>query len=264
MRPIIVAVLAFSTLSAQTVFEVASVKPSGPQSIRGSKGGPGTSDPGQFSFSSATLQDILYTAYALEDVQQIAGPSWLGEEKYDFICKIPPGTTKQQFRLMLQNLLAERFKMTLHHQTKDFPVYELVTSKNGPKLKASTEDSLAQPTAVKDGFPSLPAGRPSWSVNYDEHMHAHLIGREEPVAALVMALRNPAGRVIVDKTGLTGKYEFTLEFNLRPPGPGALDDDPFPSIFDAVQQQLGLKLEDKKAPFDVLVIDHAEKVPTEN
>jgi uncharacterized protein (TIGR03435 family) len=264
MRPALLVVLAIGALSAQTVFEVASVKPSGPQSVRGSHGGPGTSDPGQFSFSSATLQDILYRAYGLEDVQQISGPSWLGEEKYDFICKIPPGTTKQQFQLMLQNLLAERFKLTLHHQTKDFPVYELVAGKNGPKLKDSTGSDLARPTAEKDGFPSLPAGRPSWSMRYDEHMHAHLIAREEPVSALAMALKSAAGRVVVDRTGLTGKYEFTLEFNLKPSGPDASDDDPFPSVFDAVQQQLGLKLEDKKAPFDVLVIDHAEKVPTEN
>jgi len=157
-----------------------------------SNGGPGTSDPGQFSFSSATLQDILYTAYGLEDVQQISGRSWLGEEKYDFICKIPPGTTEQQFQLMLQNLLAERFKMTLHHQTKDFPVYELVTDKNGAKLKESTEDSLAKPTAAKDGFPSLPAGRPSWSMRYDEQMHEYLRRR---AAAARVEVRGQAGPI---------------------------------------------------------------------
>jgi uncharacterized protein (TIGR03435 family) len=263
MRSSIIAVLALGTLSAQTVFEVASVKPSGPQSVRGSKGGPGTSDPGLFSFSSATLQDILFRAYGLEDVQQIVGPKWLDEETYDFICKIPPGTTKEQFQMMLQNLLAERFKLALHHQTKDLPVYELVTGKNGPKLKESTEASLAKPTAEKDGFPQLPAGRSSWSVRYDAQMHAHLIARDEPVSALVTALRNSAGRVIFDKTGLTGKYDITLEFNLRPLAPGA-EDDPLPGLLEAVQQQLGLKLEDKKAPFDVLVIDHAEKVPIEN
>jgi uncharacterized protein (TIGR03435 family) len=181
-----------------------------------SNGGPGTSDPGQFSFSSATLQDILYRAYGLEDVQQISGPNWLGEEKYDFICKILPGATKLQFQLMLQNLLAERFKLILHHQTKDFPVYELVTGKNGPKLEESTESGLAKPTAEKDGFPQLPAGRPSWSMRFDEHMHAHLIAREEPVSALATALRSAAGRVIIDKTGLTGKYSlhWSLTFGL--------------------------------------------------
>ncbi len=258
MRPTIVAVLAFSTLSAQTVFEVASVKPSGPNSIRGSNGGPGTSDPGLFSFSSATLQDILFRAYGLADVQQIVGPKWLDQETYDFICKIPPGATKEHFQMMLQNLLAERFKLALRHQTKDFPVYELVTSKNGPKLKESTEASLAEPPCGKGAF-----GVRAGEYRFNPQVHAQLIARVEPVSALATALRNSAGRVIIDKTGLTGKYDLTLEFSQRPLEPGA-EDDPFPGLLDAIQQQLGLTLEDKKAPFDVLVIDHVEKIPTEN
>jgi uncharacterized protein (TIGR03435 family) len=264
MRPTIITVLAFSTLSAQTVFEVASVKPSGPNSVRRSnRGGPGTSDPELFTRSSATIQDILFQAYGLEDVQQIVGPKWLDEAMYDFICKIPPGATSEQFHLMLQNLLAERFKLALHHQTKDLPVYELVIGKNGPKLKESTGASLDNPPAVK-GFPglALPAGLPTLTVRYEQG-HAQLIARGEPVSALAAALQNPAGRVVVDKTGLTGKYDINFDFNVRPLAPGA-EDDPFPGLLDAIQQQLGLNLEDRKARFDVLVIDHAEKVPAEN
>ena len=90
---------------------------------------------------------------------------------------------------------------------------------------------------------------------------ARLAAHQEPLSALAGMLRQSAGRQILDKTGLPGKYDFTLEFSTRGL---TTDDDPLPSLFDALQQQLGLKLEDTKAPFDVVVVDHAEKVPTAN
>lgn len=89
-----------------------------------------------------------------------------------------------------------------------------------------------------------------------------MIGHEEPISRLADMLGNPTGRVVLDKTGLKGKYDFTLAYNWKELA--SADDDPSPNVFIAVQQQLGLKLVDKKAPFDVIVVDHAEKVPTEN
>jgi uncharacterized protein (TIGR03435 family) len=243
---------------AQT-FDVASVKPSGPKSVRMSDGGPGTHDPERFSYSKARLKDLLYYAWGLVSEQQISGPGWLETELYDIVAKIPPGTTKKQFQVMLQNLLAERFKMRVHHETKEFPVYELVVGKGGPKLTESVEGA---PPVNKDGFPPLPEGRPGIVVRQDVTGRARMIGHEEPISRLADMLGNPTDRVVLDKTGLTGKYDFTLAYNWKELA--SADDDPSPNVFIAVQQQLGLKLVDKKAPFDVIVVDHAEKVPTEN
>jgi uncharacterized protein (TIGR03435 family) len=234
-------------------FEVASVKPSAPHSVRMFDGGPGSHDPGRISWTRATLRDVLYYAYGLRDGEQISGPEWLSTEPYDIAAKIPPGATKAQFEIMLQGLLVERFKVALHHVTKDFPVYFLVVAKNGPKL----HEPNSEPD--REGFPHLPSGRPGMSVNFSG-ARAALTAREQPLSQLAGMLRSSAGRQILDKAGLTGKYDFTLEFSVRE----SVDADSLPSLFDALPLQLGLRLEDGKAPFDVLVIDHAEKVPTGN
>jgi uncharacterized protein (TIGR03435 family) len=230
--------------SPQPAFEAASVKPSTPQSVRmfdGMLAGGTVRNPGMISYSRATLDDLLVRAFDLADREQISGPAWLGTEPYDIYAKTPPGTTTDQLRAMMRGLLEERFKVTVHHATKDFPVYELVTAKNGAKLKDAVEGA---PPETKEGFPSLPAGRPGMSVNFTGG-RARLAAHREPLSALAGILRHSAGRQILDKTGLTGKYDFTLEFSTRGL---TIEDDPLPSLSDALQQQLGLKLEDKKAP----------------
>jgi uncharacterized protein (TIGR03435 family) len=246
--------------NTQPAFEVASVKPSTPQSVRmfdGMLAGGTVKDPGMIAYTRATLQDLLLRAYGLDDFEQISGPAWLGTEPFDIYAKIPPGTTTEQFRAMMRRLLEERFKLTIHHSTKEFPVYELVVGKNGPRLKESVEGA---PAEAKEGFPSLPARRPGMAVNFGSG-RARLAAHQEPLSALASMLRSSAGRQVLDKTGLTGKYDFTLEFSIQGL---TTDDDPVPSLFDALQQQLGLKLEDRKAPYDVVVVDYAERVPTEN
>jgi uncharacterized protein (TIGR03435 family) len=253
-RSIPILIVAFGAAfaqSPQSTFEVASVKPSTPQSVRmfdGMMNGGTVKDPGMIAYTRATLDDLLTRAYDLVDREQISGPAWLGTEPYDIFAKIPQGTTTEQFRAMMRTLLEERFKLSVHHLTKDFPVYELVIAKNGPKFKEPGEPS----TAAKPGMAMrLEDGR------------ARLTSHQEPLSMLAGMLRQPAGRQVIDKTGLTGKYDFMLEFSVRglTAAPG---DDPLPSLFEALPQQLGLRLEDKKAPFDVVVVDHAEKVPTEN
>jgi uncharacterized protein (TIGR03435 family) len=266
-----------AALESNLAFEVASVKPSGPQSVRGSDGGPGTHDPERFTFSRADLRDLIFNAYLTTRVddyqQQISGPGWIDTEEYDVAVKIPPRTTKQQFQQMLQNLLAERFKLVVHHDTRVFSVYELVAAKSGPKLKESvdTPDAVAPPDGApavdRDGFPVLPAG-PGMVNRFGPGPFSHWTARQQSIAALADALSSPnaAGRRVVDKTGLTGKYDFTLYYEMRFAGmPGAAaDNKPAPILLDAVEQQLGLRLVEGKAPFDVVVVDHAEKVPTEN
>src|ERR1035437_5587594 len=131
------------------------------------RGGPGTDDPGQFTAPRASLMSLLATAYGVA-FDQISGPDWT--EIYSVAAKIPPNTTKEQFNLMLQNLLAERFHLTLHHGTKDFTVYELVVAERGPKIDPSPPDvdgATAPPAGPfrdetdKNGFPVVPPGRTS-------------------------------------------------------------------------------------------------------
>lgn len=325
------AVLAACAAFAQTTpdqltFEVASVKPAAPPTdgrmMVGMRGGPGTPDPGQVTFSNVTQRLLLSTAYGVQDFQ-ISGPGWLDSERYEIVAKVPKGATKDQFKVMLQNLLAERFKLTLHHETKELPLYALVVAKNGPKLKeaaappaatdgADPKDAGAAASGPppppgpgsgpppgpppgdggpprlqmgKDGFPQLPPGAGRGGVvMMMMNGRARLTGNGQPISKLADVLARQLGRPVVDQTGLKANYDFTLDFDpeggmggrgrmmMPGPPPGGGGDGPGanppesenPGIFTALQEQLGLKLEQKKGPLDLLVVDHSEKVAAEN
>ena len=154
-RPVLTAgllIYAVGQLSAQPTapkFEVASVRRAAPPQVGTgvhdtARGGPGTADPSQVAYTNLRLKDLLLTAYGVKGYQ-IAGPEWLETERYDVIAKIPPGAPKEQFPLMLQDLLVERFKISLHHETKDLPLYELGVAKSGPKLKSWRDPPNEQP-----------------------------------------------------------------------------------------------------------------------
>ena len=322
---IALALLSASAVLAQAIpdkltFEVASVKPAAPptpgQFMVGVRGGPGTPDPGQATFSNVTQRLLLTKAYGVQDYQ-ISGPGWLDSERYDIVAKVPKGATKEQFMVMLQNLLAERFKLTLHHETKELPRYALVVAKNGPKLKEAAappanDAEVAKDRAGpadggpppgpgpgsgpppgeggpprmpmgKDGFPKLPPGVGRGGIMMMMmNGRARLMGNGQPISKLADALARQLGRPVTDKTGLAATYDFTLDFDpegstagrgmMPPPPPGGGGDAPganppeteVASLFTALQEQLGLKLEQKKGPLDLLVIDHSEKVPLEN
>jgi uncharacterized protein (TIGR03435 family) len=281
-------------------FEVATVKPAAPSpTMIGIQGGPGSRDPGRVNYTAMRLADLLGFAYRVKTFQ-ISGPSWLASERYDITATIPEGTTKEQFAVMLQNLLLDRFKIKLHHETKEFPLYELSVAKNGPRLKASVADPNVNPNDPppppgplpkgKDGLPQLPPGRKGLFMMLRPGGF-HLAAMVQSMPELAQALSDQLGSAVVDKTGLTGTYEFTLDFAPEPdffqrqgllapppPPPGgngpaagptqgptaAGDPAEAPNIFTALQDQLGLKLEKKRGPLDVIVIDQAEKTPTEN
>jgi uncharacterized protein (TIGR03435 family) len=258
------------------MFEVASVKPSGEHSIRDSGGGPGSSDPGQYHFNSSTLQDLIAIAYNVEYFQ-ISSKAPLDRQRFDLVAKLAEGATKQQFRLMMQSLLAERFHLKLHIQSKEFLAYELVVAEGGPKFKetvvenAPSPEGAARPRTTRDDcFPDVPPNRPVLQAN--NYMRAGFLqvclkSQQEPISVLARMLRSPDDLPMVDKTGLTGKYDFTLEYTkeLRNVSPGGEAQPPSaPSLFLALQQQLGLQLVEKKIPFDVLIIDSVDKLPTEN
>jgi uncharacterized protein (TIGR03435 family) len=304
---------AFGQAAAESpTFEVASVKPAEPSPMGQirvmMRGGPGSGDPGQITYSNVSLKNVLMNAYAVKGYQ-INGPKWLDSERFDIVAKIPKGATKEQFQLMLQNLLAERFKLALHHETKELPMYALVLGKGGSKMKESVEDDAAAPGAAPpppppgsdgagpvmnrlkvgaDGMPQLPAnmGKNNMMMMMTNG-RMRLVASHRPVSALAEMLGNQLGFPVVDATGLKANYDFNLDFApegmngpmgimpVPPPqhdgGPGGgggpmavAPDMAGPSIFTALQEQLGLKLEQRKGPADLLVIDRLEKVPTEN
>ncbi|HEY2845321.1 MAG TPA: TIGR03435 family protein, partial [Bryobacteraceae bacterium] len=212
------------------VFEVASVKPSGPPSpgpqINMLQGGPGTADPERIRGSRVTLQPLLREAYAV-DFDQIQAPDWLADERYDIVANVPPGTTKAQLKLMLQDLLAERFKLALHIVKKDFAVYELTIAKGGFKLNESTNTlEQSRPGGPRmpldaNGFPQIPSGTSGMASAVSNGL-THMTARGVPFSLLTGQLGAQLGTItgantyamgrIVDKTGLTGKYDFNLEY----------------------------------------------------
>lgn len=308
---------------AKLEFEVASIKHSAPPGngpIRiGGRGGPGSSDPGRVDYMFSSLRDLMVAAYDVKFYQITGGPDWLNSERFDIVAKVPEGTTKEQSRIMLQNLLADRFKLTLHRETKELPMYALIVTPKGPKLKKTTVvDPPPVDPATKeggrgdapppppppppgggrgriqmgpDGCPETPpfaAGR-GGSVMMMTPNGVCMISNGQTMAGLATQLSNQFDRPIIDQTGLTGKYDLKLRYDptslpggrggmfmMGPPpgaapggadggrGPAPEEREQAPSIFAAVQEQLGLKLEAKKGPVELLVIDHVDKTPTEN
>jgi uncharacterized protein (TIGR03435 family) len=256
------------------LFEVASVKVSEPQNKRDVGGGPGTNDPGQFHFNSATLIDLIGIAYHVKSFQVISNVA-LQHGEFDITAKVPAGTTRNQFEVMMQNLLAERFHLKVHKHSREFPAWEMTVAKSGLRLKESaiasqTTEQISRPSKVgDDGFPVLPANRPGNSIKFtivDGYMIGRLTAQQQPVSSLTRDFLGSQDPPIVDKTGLSGKYDFKLEFSRELSGPPRTDANvpPVPDLFTAVQQQLGLQLVPKKLPFDVVVVDSVDRVPTEN
>jgi uncharacterized protein (TIGR03435 family) len=239
---IVMAGMAAGQSAAPPAFEVATIK----QHVFAGAGGGrlGMSISGsRVMVSTLTLKNLISTAYNVKTYQISGEPSWAGDSATAFDVEAEAGgtPTMDQARLMLQALLADRFQLKLHRETKELPVYDLVVAKNGPKMKESAADAT----------PS--AGVSAGSTRRMTEIRASM-------ATVANQLVGFAGRPVIDKTGLTGSYDFTLEWS--PEGTPA-DAATGPSIFTAVQEQLGLKLESSKAPTEILVIDHAEK-PTQN
>jgi uncharacterized protein (TIGR03435 family) len=250
-------------------FEVASLKPSGPQSVRGSQGGPGTKDPTHYSFRSATFQDLIALAWEVQYFQ-ISSKSSIDKDRFDVVVNIPDGATRDQFRQMMQSLLLERFQLKSHIEMRNFPAYELLVAKSGLKLKESGAAPESRKSAAsEDRFPPLPPG-PGFTANYSSSGIYPLVrmrAQQQPISALTRMLRTPGQEPVVDNTGLTGKYDFTLEYTMDPPGGRATTDgDPpvAPAIFTALQEQLGLQLIAKKLPFNVVVVESFDRTPIGN
>jgi uncharacterized protein (TIGR03435 family) len=267
---------------ANTKFEVASVRvsTSNPGPGMAFRGGPGTSDPERFSAPDVPLKLLVRRAFAREEYQ-ISCPDWLDSIRVEIVAKVPPGATKEQLNAMLQTLLVERFNLTFHHETKEMSVYELSVGSSGSKLKDAdhTPPPEREPgsrgTIVatdKDGFLDLPrTGQPMMFGNIKDGIQRWTASMQD-IASLTSLFGVELQRPVVDKTELKGEYDFKLAYSReglvprRSPAGSATDDTPTggPTLLKAVQDQLGLKLESAKDPIDILVIDHIDKIPTDN
>jgi uncharacterized protein (TIGR03435 family) len=238
-------------------FEVVSVRTAAPRNIYigEMKGGPGTADPGRFTWEYAPLRTILMKAYGLQTFQLI-GPG-LEDGRFDIAANVPEGTTPDGLNVMLQNLLIDRFGLKFHHESREMAVYELKVARNGPKLKTPPDT---------DGFPHTPPGTNAANANYRNGVIRLAFGRSR-ITELAGQLGIEVERMVIDNTALTGVYDLHLEYSrdgLRPLGPPPAVQDPAPNLFTAVQEQLGLKLEPAKEPVDVLVVDNINKVAAAN
>jgi uncharacterized protein (TIGR03435 family) len=297
------------TVDKSLTFDASSVKPAAPLvpdgrgriMLMGPSGGPGTRDPGRIRYPFMSLRQLLVNAYDVK-LFQLVGPMWLDSERFDITATMPPETTKEQFRVMLQNLMIERFKLAVHRETKEMQEFALSLAKGGPKMQESApeepkQDQSEMPTTAPDrpkigpdGFPELPPGVAGRGGLFNIMMpgRARIFGRRATMQELVARLTNELSKPVANETGLTKKYDFTLTFSREglpsigmampapppPPPPGGEAGNPDnvfrpegeapPDLFHAVQSQLGLRLESKKGPVELIVIDHIEKTPTEN
>jgi uncharacterized protein (TIGR03435 family) len=252
-------------------FEVASIKPSGTADRRFMiQIQPG----GGLRTSGSTLQMLITMAYDVREFQISGGPGWINTDRYDIVAKAersggaenPPGeprtmtdeqrkTVGDQMRERLRALLAERFQLRIHRESKEQSVYALVVAKGGPKLQESqTKEGTATHGMLRMG-------------------RGEFAGQGVQLEGLTMILSRELGRTVVDRTGLKGNFDFKLTWtpdpgqSAGPPGggpPPGVDAPPppdpnGPSVFTALQEQLGLRLESQKGPVEMLVIDHVEK-----
>jgi len=248
-------ILSAAVLFAQGGFDVVSIKPSDPLSMGMHVG---ISPSGTFEAKGVTLLDLISQAYDVRVFQIVGASGWMGTDKYEIITKdeakgpseadLKEMNDKQREQVRdrllgkLRVMLADRYQLKFHRETKEMPVYGLTIAKGGVRLEATAEgdnkESSMNGSRTGEGKSSL-------------------TGKNLPVANLVRFLSNQTGRPVIDQTGLTGKYNFKMIYA------SDINDMTGPSVFTALQEQLGLKLDSQKAPAEVLLIDSVRK-PSEN
>jgi uncharacterized protein (TIGR03435 family) len=189
--------------------------------------------------------------FGFERIRVVGGPDWLGSDDYEIQAKIEdslyaamqkmtPAQQREQVNLMNQSLLADRFKLKVHFETREMPEFALVIAKGGPKLTPAKDDESSRLSVRQNEMTAK-------AITLDQWIHSPFLG----------------GRTVVDQTGLKGTYDFTLSWSEQSGAAGQENGTEAPSLFTAVQEQLGLKLVPTKGPVEVIVIDHIEK-PSEN
>jgi len=269
---------------ARTEFEVASIKPSSPDEFN--QAGAGVHiDGSQVSYKFLSLDEYIVVAYRVKRYQ-ISGPEWMASARFDITAKLPAGGSAKDVAVMLQALLEDRFQIKMHRESKEFPVYGLVLDKGGLKMQESAPD----PPKDQNNRPGFNAGsstRPG-GVTVDlgngaffTFANNKIEGRKMTAANLGPALSAFMDRPVVDMTDLKGKYDFVLELSPEdftamgirsaiaagvplPPQAIQIAEAASGDSLTSALEKLGLKLESRKAPMEVLVIDQAEKTPSDN
>jgi uncharacterized protein (TIGR03435 family) len=260
---LLLAGVAWGQSAAEFSFEVASVKQAMPQQARDRRRTTTGSD--RIEFHNVTLWYCISYAYGMRSYQMF-GPDWLREARYEIVAKGPAGARRENLPKMMQTLLRERFKLQAHQETREIPVLALIPGKNGPTLKEAAPESGDGQGGARVAMSASESGGDRLQIDGGG------------ISTLANTLTGLLGSPVVDKTGLTGRYDLVLEFSrfetagpkatggfnepppLPPPPAGA---EPGVSIYTSIQQ-LGLRLAPQKLPMTALVVDGADKVPIEN
>ena len=264
----------------RVTFEVASIKPSGDGKRHESH-----SSPNRIDWSNYSLADLIKRAYGLP-AYQISVPAWMEDHGYDIRAKVPPPNTPERLNLMLQNLLADRFRLKFHYETHQLRSLHLVVAEGGPKFKESTAQRDT-PEAVNSGATVDANGYPVFATPLRHTRTGFMPGTGKARGAFrsesmhdfaAIFLTNETEIPVIDATGLQGKYDMDLtwitkrKLQISPQAvadrpdllPYTMDPEGEPSIFTALKRELGLELKLGKAPFQVLVVDQADRVPIGN
>jgi uncharacterized protein (TIGR03435 family) len=232
--PTVFLIAAFAVAASAQEFEVVSIKPN--KSLDFSSGV--HTDQGRMNATNVSLRSLIVMAHDIRDYQ-LEGPDWLGSERFDVAAKFPEALPKDReaynavFHAMVRKMLADRFKLAIHRDSKAFRLQELVIEKDGIKFREA----------------------PDRDSHHSDGRNTHYTGSSVTMAAFAAFLSQKGDYPLLDKTGLKGFYDLKLDWGAEPDGP---------TLADAMREQLGLKLETRRAPLEIIVVDHVEKVPTEN
>ena len=230
-------VCAASVLTAQTpTFEAASIKPL-PPAADGGVHIHMSDDDKMVNYSSVVLKEVIAYAYGVRP-DQVSGPAWLESDMYSIVAKVPSGASGNQIPAMLQTLLSERFSLVFHRESKEVPVFALLQAKGGSKLKVADQTTGCHGTGDSKG---------------------RKLVCQTSLAHFADWLSRQTGRPVIDKTQLEGAFAIDMDWL-----PDAPDDAPNTALFEALNRQLGLRLEGQHAPREFIVVDSANKVPVEN
>jgi len=234
-------------------YEVATIK----LSTAASGNGGVKEDKAQARFTSIPLKRLIQFAYQVYPFQ-VSGPGWLDDIHFDISAKYPPNTKDEDRPLMLRTLLEDRLKLAAHRESKEMPGYALVVAKGGFKLKPAEPVAPGAPVPFRLG--AIPPGLDLQG----GFRNSTLLAKKTSMASLAYLVTRLWDQMVVDKTGLNGVYDFELRWNNDDHNPVPSDGDSLPSLFTALQETLGLRLQAEKVPVEMIVVGHVERVPTDN
>ena len=232
----------------------------------------GSQPGGRFVLSGMAIAPMIREAYPADTSDLIGAPDWVSSEVYDLTAQAGRDASRDEIKDMLRRLLAERFNLAVHYEMQERPTFALVLARAdgrlGPGIRPSTLDceaiQAARQAGSKEPFPATSNGAPACGMSMRGAVGMEVLLGAQPISRLASSMSGAAGRVVLDKTGLKGNYDITLNYSeqSRPDAPAPPPDAP-PNIFTALQEQLGLKLDPDRAPLKVLVIDRIQR-PSDN